>query len=110
MSLTETSSESGESSYLLASASIDFASGDALQSASLGNSRIVGEIIRYMGKDDAPSSLVAKPMGQTDIESLTIPIMERFYVGNYEMYQPKDTSLGAGMEEIAGCRCWCTYS
>ena len=45
-----------------------------------------------------------------DIESLTIPIMERFYVGNYEMYQPKDTSLGAGMEEIAGCRCWCTYS
>lgn len=45
-----------------------------------------------------------------EIESLTIPIMERFHVGAYEMYQPKDTSLGAGMEEIAGCRCWCTYS
>jgi len=42
-------------------------------------------------------------------ESLTIPIMETFKVGAYEMYQPKDTSLGAGMEEIAGCRCWCTY-
>jgi len=45
-----------------------------------------------------------------DIESLTIPIMERFPVGAYEMYQPKDTSCGAGMEEIAGCRCWCTYT
>lgn len=44
-----------------------------------------------------------------DLESMTIPIMARFQVGNYEMYQPKDTSLGAGMEEIAGCRCWCTY-
>lgn len=43
-------------------------------------------------------------------ESLTIPIMETFKVGAYEMYQPKDTSLGAGMEEIAGCRCWCTYA
>jgi len=71
MSLTETSNEGGRKSYLLASSSIDFASGDALQSASLGNGRIVGEIIRYMGKDDAPSSLVSKPMGQTDIESLT---------------------------------------
>lgn len=45
-----------------------------------------------------------------ELESLTIPIMETFKVGNYEMYQPKDTSLGAGMEEIANCRCWCTYS
>lgn len=44
-----------------------------------------------------------------DLESLTIPIMETFKVGNYEMYQPKDTSLGAGMEEIANCRCWCSY-
>ena len=43
-------------------------------------------------------------------ESLTIPIMDRFHVGAYEMYQPKDSSCGAGMEEIAGCRCWCTYS
>lgn len=45
-----------------------------------------------------------------ELESLTIPIMETFKVGAYEMYQPKDTSLGAGLEEIAGCRCWCTYS
>ena len=45
-----------------------------------------------------------------DLEGMTIPIMERFMVGAYEMYQPKDSTLGAGMEEIAGCRCWCTYS
>lgn len=45
-----------------------------------------------------------------ELESLTIPIMDRFRVGVYEMYQPKDTTCGAGMEEIAGCRCWCTYS
>jgi hypothetical protein len=45
-----------------------------------------------------------------ELESLTIPIMETFKVGAYEMYQPKDDSLGAGLEEIAGCRCWCTYS
>ena len=44
-----------------------------------------------------------------EIEGIMIPIMERFNVGSYEMYQPKDTSCGAGMEEIAGCRCWCTY-
>lgn len=44
-----------------------------------------------------------------ELEGLSIPIMERFKVGAYEMYQPKDTSLGAGMEEIANCRCWCSY-
>ena len=43
-------------------------------------------------------------------ESLTIPIMDTFKVGGYEMYQPKDTTFGAGMEEIANCRCWCTYT
>lgn len=45
-----------------------------------------------------------------ELESLTIPIMETFKVGDSEMYQPKDTSLGASMEEIANCRCWCTYT
>ncbi len=71
MSMTEQACANGEKSYLIASASTDFASGDALQSASLGNSRAIGEIIRYMGKDNAPSTLVSKPMGQTDISSLT---------------------------------------
>lgn len=45
----------------------------------------------------------------SELESLTIPIMETFKVGAYEMYQPKDTTLGAGMEEVANCRCWCSY-
>ncbi len=71
MSLTEKSCDNGERSYLLASASVDFASGDAMQSPSLGNSRTVAEILRYMGKDNAPSSIVPKPIGQTEIESLT---------------------------------------
>jgi len=71
MSLTEQGCQNGEKSYLLASASVDFASGDAMQSATLGNSRAVGEILRYMGKDNAPSTLVPKPMGETDIATLT---------------------------------------
>ena len=71
MSMTEQSCQNGEKSYLLASASVDFASGDAMQSATLGNGRAIGEVLRYMGKDDAPSMLVAKPMGQTDIATLT---------------------------------------
>lgn len=71
MSLTEQSCENGSTSYLVASASIEFAAGDALQSASLGNSRAIGEVLRYMGKENAPSTLLPKPMGQRDIESLT---------------------------------------
>ena len=71
MSLTEASCENGETSYLLASASVDFASAGAMQSATLGNSRAVCEVIKHMGKSDAPTTLVPKPMGQTDIESLT---------------------------------------
>lgn len=71
MSVTEQTCADGEKAYLLASASTDFASGGALQSASLGNSKAIGEVLRYMGKDNAPSTLVPKPMGQTDIASLT---------------------------------------
>ncbi len=71
MSISEQDVGEGKKSYLLASASVDFASGDAMQSASLGNSRTVSEIIRYMGKEDAPSSLVSKPIGESEIKSLT---------------------------------------
>ena len=72
MSLTEQSCNDGRTAYLFASASIDFAAEDALGSAVLGNSRSIGEILRYMGKENAPSMLLSKPMGQTDIESLTV--------------------------------------
>lgn len=39
------------------------------------------------------------------VDGETIGIHDAFQVGAYEMMQPKDTSLGAGMEEIANCRC-----
>lgn len=40
----------------------------------------------------------------------TIGIYDNFKVGKYEMRYPKDSSLGAGAEEIANCRCYATYS
>lgn len=39
----------------------------------------------------------------------TINIMDIFHVGNSEMLFPHDTSLGAGVEEIANCRCSIKY-
>ena len=71
MTLSEQKCDNGETGYLIASASVDFASEESMQSAVLGNSRTLTEIIRYMGKDNAPSTLVFKPFGQTDIQSLT---------------------------------------
>ncbi len=71
MSVSEQKCENGETGYLVASASVDFAAQEAMQSAVLGNSRTLTEIIRYMGKDNAPSTLVFKPFGETDIQSLT---------------------------------------
>lgn len=44
------------------------------------------------------------------VDSETIGIKDAFEVGQYLMMQPKDTSLGAGMEEIANCRCTCIYT
>ncbi len=71
MSLSEKACGGGEMSYLMASASVDFASESAMQSSVLGNSRALTEILRYMGKENAPSSIVFKPFGETDIQSLT---------------------------------------
>ncbi|MGM9643773.1 MAG: Gldg family protein [Eubacteriales bacterium] len=71
MSLTEQKCENGKTGYLVASASVDFASEDAMQSSVLGNSRALSEIIKYMGKDNVPSNLVFKPFGETEIQSLT---------------------------------------
>lgn len=39
-----------------------------------------------------------------------IGIFDTFRVGDYKMQFPKDASLGAGQEEIAGCRCVVHYS
>lgn len=45
-----------------------------------------------------------------EVDNVTIGIFESFQVGNSLMMFPKDTSLGASMEEIAGCRCVAKYS
>ncbi len=71
MSLCEQSCDNGKTSYLLASASIDFASGDAMRSAVLGNSRTFTELLKYMGKENAPTTIVFKPFAETEIQSLT---------------------------------------
>ena len=77
-------------------------------------------VYEYVAFQDAVSSGKTRKVWNTmfdnkvrhthiDLEGVSIPIMERFKVGAYEMYQPKDTTLGAGMEEVANCRCWCSY-
>lgn len=45
-----------------------------------------------------------------EVDSLTMPIFEPFRVGESKMMFPKDSSLGAEMKEIAGCRCIVKYS
>lgn len=40
-----------------------------------------------------------------EVDNVTIGIFESFQVGDSLMMFPKDTSLGASMKEIAGCRC-----
>ena len=44
------------------------------------------------------------------VEGETIGIYDSFKVGAYEMMYPKDTSLGAGLDEIANCRCTCSFT
>ena len=71
MTMSERIGESGERGYLLACASVSFASEGAMRSSVLGNSRTLTQIVRYMGKDNAPVTLVFKPFGETNIQSIT---------------------------------------
>ena len=71
MTLSEREGESGEKGYLLACASVEFAGEGAMQSSVLGNSRTLTQMIRYMGKENAPASLVFKPFGEREIQSVT---------------------------------------
>ena len=71
MTMSERTGESGETGYLLACASVEFASEGAMQSSVLGNSRTLTQMIRYMGKENAPASLVFKPFGEKSIQSVT---------------------------------------
>lgn len=45
----------------------------------------------------------------SEVDDTILPIDEPFTVGGYLMRYPKDASLGAGIEEIAGCRCTVRY-
>lgn len=71
MTVSEQKCDNGKTGYLVASASVDFASGDAMQSSVIGNSRTLTQIIRYMGKENAPATLVFKPFGEVNIQLLT---------------------------------------
>ena len=71
MTLSQQENQNGTTGYLIASASVDFASEESMRSSVLGNSRALTQMIRYMGKDNAPSELVFKPFGETNIQSLT---------------------------------------
>lgn len=44
-----------------------------------------------------------------DADRQTVPIIEPFIVGGYEMMIPLDDSLGAPDDEIVNCRCHATY-
>ena len=72
MSMSYQKQANGKESYLIASTSTEFAESQLMQSAVLGNSRTLTEIMRYMGKENAPSELVFKPFESTQIESLTV--------------------------------------
>lgn len=45
-----------------------------------------------------------------EVDDVVVPISEPFVVGDSLMMYPRDTSLGASMEEIAGCRCIASYT
>lgn len=44
-----------------------------------------------------------------ELESVTIPIMDMFDVGDCKMYYPRDIVNGTA-KETTKCRCWCTYA
>ncbi len=71
MTLTTQECENGKTAYLVASASVEFASEGAMNSAVLGNSRAMSMIYSFMGKENAPTELVFKPFASTEIESLS---------------------------------------
>lgn len=71
MTLSEQENADGENGYLLACASTEFACEGAMKSSVLGNSRTLTQLIRYMGKENAPANLVFKPFGETNIQSIT---------------------------------------
>lgn len=71
MSISKSEDAEGKVGYLLACASTEFASGEVLGSAVLGNGRAMIRAMKFMGKDNAPTELVFKKLTGNEIESLT---------------------------------------
>ncbi len=71
MSMTVSERDDGKIGHLMACASTEFAAKDGMQSAVLGNSRVITEIVKYMGRESAPVELTFKSFGTSEIESLT---------------------------------------
>ena len=80
MSITEGKPEGRDAGYLVACTSTEFATQDKLQSAVLGNSRTLAEIVRYMGRENAPVDLTFKSFSGTKIESLTTSVANTYTV------------------------------
>jgi hypothetical protein len=71
MSISKSEDAEGKGGYLLVCASTEFASGEVLGSAVLGNGRAMIKAMKFMGKDNAPTELVFKKLTGSEIESLT---------------------------------------
>ena len=72
MSLSTSVCENGKISTVMACASTLFAGGEALQSASYGNSTVLSLVSKRAGNTDAPTSLVAKTFPTTEMRTLTV--------------------------------------
>ncbi len=72
MAMSTEECENGKTAYLIASASVDFAAEDAMQSSALGNNRTLTSLVKYMGKENAPTELLFKPFNDMKIQSLTV--------------------------------------
>lgn len=71
MAMASQKCENGETAFIVASASSEFACEDAMQSAILGNSKTMAKLYRYLGRYNAPVELVFKTFGSTEIEGLS---------------------------------------
>lgn len=71
MTMTRQTCENGETAYLVACASTEFASESAMQSVVFGNPSVFSSILKFMGKENVATSLTFKPFGETRIESIT---------------------------------------
>jgi hypothetical protein len=80
MSITRGETDTGDVGYLVACTSTEFASQEKLQSAVLGNSRTLTEIVRFMGRENAPANITFKSFSGTTIESLTTSVANTYAI------------------------------